>query len=312
VEKFDKQNFPQDLVPEYRDYKGGPLYSIVEYAIVISPRGCPFIKELWIDPRDENLRGEQDLLPGDSAQICLRVHNVDTESCYLDSVVFFYSKITVAYGSWVRSGKVVAGNELPSGDSTTFCHWYHVPPGGHSGIKSILYSRCCQPEEDFHNVWIKDNSDCNDKYDTFKVEVLTPNQIQLEVIEDLPPNWDASISPTTLLPGINNLTVAISIDSQYVRLGERGAVRVIGISGDQVVGEATFIKDISFTRGDLNADSTVDVTDIDILISYLFRKGSRPIPMEAADANANGVVNAADATYLIHYIYRNGNLPPCE
>lgn len=312
VEKFDKQNFPEELVSEYRQYDGGSVYSIVEYAIIMSPRDCPFIKELWTDPCDENLRGEQDLLPGDTAQVCLRVHNVDTESCYLDSVVFLYSKITLAYGSWLRIGRVIADTELSSGDSVTLCHRYDVPAGGHGGIKSILYSRCCPPEEDLHNVWIKDNSDCNDKHDTFEVEILTPNQIELEIIKDLPPDWNATISPTNLLPGLNKLTVVISADSQYVQLGQRAKVRVIGVLEDEVVGEATFIKDISFVPGDLNADSTVDVSDIDFLISYLFRRGVRPVPMEAADVNANGVVNMADATYLIHYIYRNGDPPPCQ
>ena len=314
VEKFDKQNFPEELVPEYGEYNGDPVSSIVEYAIVISPRGCPFIKELWIEPYDENLRGEQDLLPGDSAEVCLRIHNVDTESCFLDSAVFFYSKISPAYGTWVRLGEVSAETELLSADSVTLCQKYHVPATGHGGIKSILYSDCCplEPEVDFHNVWTKHNSDCNDKRDTFEIEILTPNQLELEIIEDLPAHWDAAVSPSTLLPGLNKLRVVMSADSEYVEMGQRASVRVISVFEDQVVGEATFIKEISFIPGDVNADSTVDVSDIDFLIRYLFRRGARPLPIEAADANANGVVNMADVTYLIHFIYRNGDPPPCE
>jgi len=314
IEQFDKQNFPLELVSEYGEYNSGPSYSIVEYAIVISPRsgGCPFIKELWIDPYDETFRGEQDLLPSDSARACLRIHNVDTESCFIDSVIFLYSKFTVAYGNWVRIGRVAPGTWLSSGDSMTFSHIYVVPPGGHGGIKSVIYSGCCEAQEDFHNVWIKDNSDCNDKLDTFEVEIITANQIELEVTKSLPPNWDASVSPSTLLPGINTLTVTVSADSQHVKLGQRGTVRVISIFEDEIVGEGTFIKDISFFRGDLNADSTVDVMDINFLINYLYREGVRPIPLEAADVNANGTVNGADVVYLTHHVYRNGDPPPCK
>lgn len=46
-------------------------------------------------------------------------------------------------------------------------------------------------------------------------------------------------------------------------------------------------------------------------ISYLYRGGPAPEPLEADDADGNGTVNLLDITYLINYINRAGPEPVC-
>ncbi|MDD4050457.1 MAG: right-handed parallel beta-helix repeat-containing protein, partial [candidate division Zixibacteria bacterium] len=62
--------------------------------------------------------------------------------------------------------------------------------------------------------------------------------------------------------------------------------------------------------GDPNADGKINVGDAVYIISYIFRNGPAPGPMEAGDPNCDGKINVGDAIYLVAYIFRNGP-PPC-
>jgi hypothetical protein len=66
----------------------------------------------------------------------------------------------------------------------------------------------------------------------------------------------------------------------------------------------------SFMRGDVDANQQYDVTDIVVIVSYLFRSGAAPQPLEAADVDLSGSINAADAAYLINFLYKAGPRPP--
>lgn len=65
-----------------------------------------------------------------------------------------------------------------------------------------------------------------------------------------------------------------------------------------------------FTRGDVNHDGEMNVTDVMYLINYLFMGGPAPIPRESGDVNCNGVVDVADVVYLINNLFISGP-PPC-
>jgi M6 family metalloprotease-like protein len=67
---------------------------------------------------------------------------------------------------------------------------------------------------------------------------------------------------------------------------------------------------IYFIRGDVNADSSVNVSDVVYLINYLFIGGPPPDPMAAGDANCDGTINVNDVVYLINYLFISGP-PPC-
>jgi len=74
--------------------------------------------------------------------------------------------------------------------------------------------------------------------------------------------------------------------------------------------DMTFVK-TAYVCGDANGDGNINVADAVYIISYVFRGGATPEPLEAADANGNGVVNVADAVYLVNYIFRGGPAPVC-
>jgi hypothetical protein len=63
--------------------------------------------------------------------------------------------------------------------------------------------------------------------------------------------------------------------------------------------------------GDANSDGTVNVGDAVFLISYVFKGGSAPVPIESGDANGDGQVNVGDAVYIISYVFKGGPEPVC-
>ncbi|UCB53482.1 MAG: dockerin type I repeat-containing protein, partial [Candidatus Zixiibacteriota bacterium] len=82
------------------------------------------------------------------------------------------------------------------------------------------------------------------------------------------------------------------------------------LADSQVMG-VTVNDAADFLCGDANADGAIDVGDIVTLVSFLYRDGDPPSPMEAGDVNLDGAVNVGDVVYLTTYLYRDGN-PPCE
>jgi photosystem II stability/assembly factor-like uncharacterized protein len=68
---------------------------------------------------------------------------------------------------------------------------------------------------------------------------------------------------------------------------------------------------LSFICGDANGDGTINVGDAVFLISYVFKGGPAPEPLEAGDANCDEQVNVGDAVYLIAYVFKGGPEPCC-
>ncbi len=66
-----------------------------------------------------------------------------------------------------------------------------------------------------------------------------------------------------------------------------------------------------YVCGDANGDRKINIGDAVYLISYIFRGGDAPVPMEAGDANCDGKVNVGDAVYIVSYIFRGGSAPCC-
>jgi hypothetical protein len=64
--------------------------------------------------------------------------------------------------------------------------------------------------------------------------------------------------------------------------------------------------------GDVNDDNAVNMLDILYLISYLYKGGPAPVPLESGDANGDGKTDMLDILYLISYLYKNGKPPICS
>lgn len=66
-----------------------------------------------------------------------------------------------------------------------------------------------------------------------------------------------------------------------------------------------------YVCGDADGSGTVNLLDITYLISYLYKGGPAPEPLESADVDDNGLVNMLDITYLINFLYKGGPEPVC-
>ena len=64
----------------------------------------------------------------------------------------------------------------------------------------------------------------------------------------------------------------------------------------------------AFTRGDVNDDLDVTITDVTALIDYLLKGDASVINLAAADCDLDGKVNISDVTCLISFLL-SGNWP---
>jgi len=65
----------------------------------------------------------------------------------------------------------------------------------------------------------------------------------------------------------------------------------------------------AFKCGDANYSGNVNLADIVYLVSYFFKSGFPPIPMQSGDANADGKLDLADVVYLVSYLFKHGPQP---
>jgi hypothetical protein len=63
----------------------------------------------------------------------------------------------------------------------------------------------------------------------------------------------------------------------------------------------------------VNDDGPVTLADITYLISYVFRGGDPPNPIESGNTNASidGKITLSDVAHLIAYVFIDGSEPVC-
>lgn len=81
--------------------------------------------------------------------------------------------------------------------------------------------------------------------------------------------------------------------------------------GDIADRAEAFAASLGYVCGDVNGNESVNILDVTSLITYLYKGGPAPDPMNAADVNSSGSVNLLDVTYLITYLYKSGPAPMC-
>ncbi len=109
-----------------------------------------------------------------------------------------------------------------------------------------------------------------------------------------------------------------SYDLSYILPGTSVYVRFSFASDDDYPhdGEGFYIDDVRvgpktsfWLPGDVNGDLLVDIADVLFLISYLYKAGPAPDPLERGDLNHDSEVNLGDILYLISYLYKEGPPP---
>ncbi len=82
---------------------------------------------------------------------------------------------------------------------------------------------------------------------------------------------------------------------------------------DQADGDLDGIGDVcDFIRGDADGNDIINLLDITYLISFLYKDGLPPDPLEAGDTDCSGEINILDVTYLINHLYKGGPPPDCN
>ena len=65
----------------------------------------------------------------------------------------------------------------------------------------------------------------------------------------------------------------------------------------------------TFTRGDINDDSVINIADAVAALSYLFSGGPATC-LDAVDTNDDGNANVADGVFLLSFLFSGGSAPP--
>jgi hypothetical protein len=61
--------------------------------------------------------------------------------------------------------------------------------------------------------------------------------------------------------------------------------------------------------GDVDANGLSNVSDVVLLINYVFGSGSAPRPLSVGDVDCSGMISIADVVYFINYIFGGGQAP---
>jgi len=101
-------------------------------------------------------------------------------------------------------------------------------------------------------------------------------------------------------------------DNYKIPVNSGGQPSAIGISESYIfVVKAGYVHASFVNRGEVTGDGVIDLGDLLYLISYLYKGGLAPCPMEAGDVNCDGVVDLGDVLYVISYLYKGGPPPAC-
>jgi hypothetical protein len=102
-----------------------------------------------------------------------------------------------------------------------------------------------------------------------------------------------------------------------IRLDSAGryywCVQAIDTRGSSTISSDTnLINYQEFVCGDANSDLRITASDIIFLVTYTFRGGPAPIPIEAGDPTCDARINAADVIYLVNFVFKSGPEPCCR
>ena len=102
----------------------------------------------------------------------------------------------------------------------------------------------------------------------------------------------------SIQPTLNNgLAVTVPAGAYFNSDGT-----VVYANGNRVYGENVVISKPAFTRGDVDGNGSVGISDVSALIDYMLSGDATDINLSAADCDESGGVNIADVSALIDYL----------
>ena len=66
---------------------------------------------------------------------------------------------------------------------------------------------------------------------------------------------------------------------------------------------------LAFIRGDANRDGLLDISDVILVLNYLFILGPVPPCEDSADSNNDGNIDLADTIWVLNYLFVGGPAP---
>ncbi len=144
---------------------------------------------------------------------------------------------------------------------------------------------------------------------TFTWTAATDSDPYDQILYTLYYSTDSTFASTHTVNGIDTTTYFLTTQLPY---GTRyfWKVRANDLFGGHTMSTQVY----SFTTllmGDANSDGSINVADAVFLITYVFKSGPAPEPLDAGDADCDGNVNLADAVNIINFVFKNGPEPGC-
>jgi hypothetical protein len=163
-----------------------------------------------------------------------------------------------------------------------------------------------------NTIGIQDRTGTKGMTVAFNTDYLHNN---LAVKIDRPREW-LSVAPSSgELPAGQTANVQLSFSGVDMDTGSyQASLRVSSNDGDST--DAVQLLPVYFrvtmppyVCGDASGEQFVDISDVVVLIAYIFSGGRPPYPWQAGDANCDGIVDISDVVYLIAYIFAGGARP---
>jgi len=129
----------------------------------------------------------------------------------------------------------------------------------------------------------------------YGIESVVCTNCGLAVLSELADNGDGAYSGylySPIEPETDSVTVTVTANGQETVLNQKAIVDFYKI-------------------GDVDNTKTINILDITNLISYLYKGGPAPFPIERGDVDASFTINILDITSLIAFLYKGGPAPMC-
>ncbi len=103
-------------------------------------------------------------------------------------------------------------------------------------------------------------------------------------------------------PGTYSLTVE---HPGYQDSTLTNVVVTVGGATDKVI----MLSGCGFVAGDADSSLDISISDVVLLVNYIFGGGPAPSPIEVGDTNCDGEFNISDAVHMINFIFSGGPQP---
>ncbi|MEM7263093.1 MAG: dockerin type I repeat-containing protein, partial [Planctomycetota bacterium] len=181
--------------------------------------------------------------------------------------------------------------------------------GGHNRLLSPVFDMAGTDGTVSFKVWYVNTETILAEQDELLIEITNNNGatwIPLTTVSGNNPEWVAmtfQISDFTI--GTNQMRVRFTANDN-----PNNSLVEAGVDNWIVSRFLCDVPTITFSRGDVNADSNFDVSDPVALLDYVFSGGTTPSCLDAADANDDGGVNIADAVMLLESLFGASGTQP--